>query len=631
MSRMVAIAGFTRRIHQLPVRTPVSGFGSLLLGMLSSPPATAGDEAETPDRRTRSEILQRPSRRRLFDPAPWVVAIAALVIRLATAAKGPTDWDSAQYASAVDHFDVTHGQPQPPGYWLYVEAGRLVKSITGLGAIHSLVVVAAIASAAGAGLSVVAGRDLGGPWTGIATGVIVASSPFAWFSGSIVSTYSFDAVACSLLIIMAWRARPGSWHGVGAIVALGLLAGFRQSIVQAFAILTILAIVGSTRRWGRLVVTVGAGAASVAVWMIPMALQQPGGIGAWIRATRIEATGAAQATSILDHAPGGHLNIGTFAGYTVMALAPLAAVALLAGVALAIRGAVFRLRSHEGAQGPAPDQSPEAGPTWTRPWYQTKAAILGAAILPPVAIVALVQFAKGGYLLAYLPAAVIALLLPLSALTRQARRRGSAPRPSRFWLVATSLAVAGLVALGTQRFLDGNGVLPQRWLKATTGGLWLQQARYQAPYADTRASITGADAIDTALAGLAPSVDPARDVVVFDTVDGGANIYRNAGYALPNVRIALIQPDGVLYNQVHGALYYAKGNSVATAPSGSVILVASPTLPGLAPLVAQGYALPVATPRPIGGYRVWQLLPGTTVLGVHLISRSGPRSLGTGI
>jgi hypothetical protein len=360
-----------------------------------------------------------------------------------------------------------------------------------------------------------------------------------------------------------------------------------------------------------------------------MGLQQPGGIGTWIRATRVEATGAAQATSILDHAPGGHLNLGTFAAYTVVALAPLAAVAVLAGVALAIRGLVRRRRSEQGS--PAAGRASATAPTWSRPWYQTKAAILTAAILPPVAIVALIQFAKGGYLLAYLPAAVIALLLPLSALNQRVRRRGSAPGSSPVWLVLTSLAVAGLVALGAQRFLEGNGVLPQSWLKATTGGLWLQQARYQAPYADTRAAITGADAIDTALGGIAPSANPARDVVVFDTVDGGANIYRNAGYALPDLRIALIQPNGVLYNQLHGALYYATGTSVATAPSGSVILVASPSLPGLASLVAQGYALPVATPRPIGGYRVWQLLPGTTILGVHLISRSGPRSLGTGI
>ncbi|HEX3840620.1 MAG TPA: hypothetical protein VHU85_07500 [Acidimicrobiales bacterium] len=594
--------------------------------------ATSGGEAEAPEHRTRSEIIQRPSRRRLFDPTPWLVAAATLVLRLVTAAKGPTDWDSAQYGAAVNRYDVTHGQPQPPGYWLYVEAGRLVKAIFGLGAIHSLVVVAAVASAAGAGLAVVAGRDLGGRWLGIAAGLIVASSPFVWFSGSIVATYSFDAVACSLLIILAWRARPGSWHGVWAVVALGLLAGFRQSIVQAFAILAILAIVGSTRRWGRLVITVVAGVASVAVWFLPMVLQQPGGIGTWIRATRSEASGAAQATSIFDHAAAGHLNIGTFAAYTAVALAPLAVVAVLAGVTLAIRGVVRHLRADEGdTHRDSPTGTSGEGPTWSRPWYQSQAAILTAAILPPVAIVSLVQFAKGGYLLAYLPAAVIALLLPVAALTRRVTPRGSLPRSSAFWLVPTSLLVAAVAALGAQRFLDGNGVLPQQWWTASSHGLWVRQARYQAPYADTRTAIRSADAIDAALSGLGPSVNPARDVVVFDTIDGGANIYRNAGYALPDDRIALIQPNGVLYNQLQGALYYAKGNTVATAPSGSIILVASPSLPGLAALTAQGYALPVATPRPIGGYRVWQLLPGTTVLGVHMVSRAGPRPLGGGI
>ena len=600
--------------------------------MLSSSLATSGDEVDSPDRRTRREIIQRPSRRRLFDPTPWVVAVATLVLRLATAANGPTDWDSAQYASAVNRFDVTHGQPQPPGYWLYVEVGRLVKAVAGLSTIHSLVVVSAIASAAGAGLAVAAGRDLGGRWMGIATGVIVASSPFVWFSGSIVATYSFDTVAGSLLIILAWRARPGSWHGVWAVVALGLLTGFRQSIVSAFAILAILAIAGSTRRWGRLVITVLAGAASVAVWLIPMALQQPGGLGTWIRATRSEATGAAQSTSILDHAPGGHLNIGTFAAYTLVALAPLAVLSLLAGVALAVRGVIRRLRTGGAdVDRDSPTRSSEEELAWSRPWYQSQAAILTAAILPPVAIVALVQFAKGGYLLAYLPAAVIALLLPVAALTRRVTPPGSPRRYSPFWLIPTSLAVAVLVALGTQRFLDGNGVLPQTWWTASSSGLWVRQARYQAPYADTRAAIRSADAIDTALVGLGPSVNPARDVVVFDTVDGGANIYRNAGYALPGLRIALIQPDSVLYNQLHGALYYAKGNTVATAPSGSIFLVASPSLPGLAALTAQGYALPVATPQPIGGYRVWQLLPGTTVLGVRMVSHAGPRPLGGGI
>src|ERR1700737_822541 len=203
----------------------------------------------------RAAIPTRAERRRKARPAPfrvgmpWIVALATLVLRLVTAAAGPTDWDSAQYAAAVGHFDVTHGQPQPPGYWLYVQSGRILHHLIGLSTVHSLVLVAALASAAGAGLTAVAGRDLGGWWVGLAAGGLVAASPFAWFSGSIVATYSFDLVACPLLVILAWRARPGSWHGIAAVAVVGVLAGFRQSIVQAFLVLALVAVAGSTRRW----------------------------------------------------------------------------------------------------------------------------------------------------------------------------------------------------------------------------------------------------------------------------------------------------------------------------------------------------------------------------------------------
>ena len=234
-------------------------------------------------------------------------------------------------------------------------------------------------------------------------------------------------------------------------------------------------------------------------------------------------------------------------------------------------------------------------------------AILAAAIVPPVLLVALVQFAKGGYLLAYLPAAVIALLLPLAALNRTSRRRVGAPR--RAWLVVTSLGVV-LVAghSGPSGSWTATGCSPSNWF-GLADGVWLVQPRYQAPYADTRPAIRAADAIDTALRSLGPSVRSGRDVVVFDTVDGGANIYRNAGWALPGDRIALIAPGPVLYNQLHGALYYASGDTVAVGPSGSVLLVASPALPGLASLIAQGQARPVSPRQPIGDYRVFRIRP----------------------
>jgi hypothetical protein len=361
----------------------------------------------------------------------------------------------------------------------------------------------------------------------------------------------------------------------------------------------------------------------VAVWFVPMALEQPGGATAWWRATRIESTGAARATSVLDHAAAGATNLGTFAAYTVVALAPLAVLTVLAAAVITVRHLAGARPTGRHTRRPLP-----------RPWYQRRVSILAAAILPPVALVSLVQFAKGGYLLAYFPAAVIALLLPVAAVVRRARS-GTAG----LWLAVASVGVAVVAGLGAQRFLDGAGVLPTSWTAGPNGkggiGLWLGQPRYQAPYPDTRPAIRQADALDAGLRTLAPHVRPGRDVVVLDTLDGGTDFYRNAGWALPDVRVSLLSPGQVVYNEEGGALYYPGGTraatSVAVGPSGSVILVASPALPGLARLAAAGALRPVSTARPIGDYRVWQVRPGVSLLGVPVVERAGPRPLGGGI
>ena len=222
-------------------------------------------------------------------------------------------------------------------------------------------------------------------------------------------------------------------------------------------------------------------------------------------------------------------------------------------------------------------------------------------------VVALVQFAKGGYLLAYLPAAVIALLLPLGALNRRTVRWRRGPH-RHGWRSPRSPSSSSSPS-GPNGSSRVTGCCPEHFV-SSSGALWLEQPRYQAPYADTRQTIRDADATDIALRDLGPSVDSDRDVVVFDTVDGGQNIYRNAGWALPGDRIALIQPGGLLYNQLQGALYYSSGASVEVGPLG-----VGP--PGRLPRAARagrpdrrGAALPVATPPTIGGYRVWRILPG---------------------
>ena len=584
--------------------------------------------------------------------APWVVGMATLAARLATAATGPTDWDSAQYAAAVSRFDVNHGRPQPPGYWLYVEAGRLVHG-TGLSTVDSLVLVAALASALAAGLVVVAGRDLGGRWVGLAAGLVVATSPFAWFSGSIISTYSFDLAVAPLLMILAWRARPGSWHGAAALASLGLAAGFRQSAGISFALLALVAVAGSVRRVRHAVVALAAGAFAVVVWFEPMVLAQSGGVWRWWQATRSESWGAMRATSVLDHASNGPLNLGTFAAYTTVALAPLAALTVLAGVGLGARAIVRAMRGSQVPTGFSSSPTSAVAPgtaagssnvsgipahrrrrwaDWTRPWFQSRVVILLAATIPPMAIVALGQFAKGGYLLAYLPGAVIALLLVPGALLHAAPLPGGARRSRGVmaWGVVASVAVGTIAVVGVDRFLVGSGVFPAR-AQQSQHGLWIAQSRYQAPYADTRAAIRSADAMDNALVHLGPLVDPRRDVVVIDSLDGGASFYRNAGWSLPTHRVVFIAPGAAVYDQLGGSLFYSARHAVTVAPGGSVYLIASPTLPGLRQLSGTGKVTLVRAAGRLADYLVWRITPGASILGVKVVVADRSLPLGTGL
>jgi len=616
----------------------------------------------------------RASRFRLqvFDLlAPWVVGAATLVARLATRATGPTDWDSAQYVAAVSRFDVNHGRPQPPGYWLYVVTGRLVHA-SGLGTVESLVLVSALASALAAGLVVVAGRDLGGRWVGLAAGAVVATSPFAWFSGSIVSTYSFDLAVAPLLIILAWRARPGSWHGPAALAALGLVTGFRQSVLVMFAPLALIAVAGSVRRVRHAVVAVVAGVVAVTAWFVPMVLAQPGGFALWSAASRTETRGALRTTSILDGAAGARLNLGTFAAYTTLALAPLAALALVSAAGLGARALVRRAHRDRHPPGgslpphtPAPSLPPPTGSPrpvpgvpahrrrrwadWIRPWYQSRTAILVGATLPTVAMVALVQFAKGGYLLAYLPGAVIALLLVPAVLLgsvpggrRAGSRSSGVPSPSGatgrqarstgavVWGVVATTVVVAVAVVGADRFLTADGVLPGR-VQQGQHGVWIAQARYQAPYADTREAIRSADAMNSDLARLDPSVDPTRDVVAIDSADGGTVFYRNAGWALPRQRVTLIVPGAAVYNEQGGSLFYTSTPTVPVGPGGYVYLIASPRMPGLRALAGTGKVALVRAAGHLGGYLVWRISPGASLLGVHVTVVHGPRPLGTGL
>jgi hypothetical protein len=368
-----------------------------------------------------------------------------------------------------------------------VEVGRAIHVMTGLSPVRSLVLLAALASAAAAAFTCVAGTALGGRWVGIAAAALVATAPVSWFAGATVSAYSFDALVGALLVVLARRARPSRAHGVLAVVTLGLGAGIHLSLVPAFALLTAIAVVASVRTVGQLLAVIAAGAASVAAWFVPLVVIQPGGLHAWLHFVRAQVSHTAHSSSVFV-APTARAitNVGTFGAWSLVTLAPvivmsLLGVLVLVGVRIATRqpGGNVSLRIWSTGD--------ETADRVERPSYQGTGAVLGAALVPPVAVVTLYRFGAGGAVLSYLVPATVLFLLPAARLLHH-RARGV----RRATAVVATLLVAGAVALNVERFVGAPGILPAT-VARDHPGLWISQARYQAPYADTAATISAAD------------------------------------------------------------------------------------------------------------------------------------------
>lgn len=419
--------------------------------------------------------------------ASVLIGIGTFVLRLSYAASRPTDIAGARYVAGAGRFDVTHSSPPAPGSWLYVAAGHAIGVVSGLSTVRSLVLLAAVASAGAAALTCVAGTALGGRWVGIASGALVATAPVSWFAGSTVSTFSFDAFLGALLMVLARRARPYRAHGVLAVVALGLGAGVRLSVVPAFALLVLIAVVASVRTVGQLLTMVVAGVASVAAWFVPMIVIQPGGLHAWLHAVHVQVSHTAHISSVFVAPTSGALtNIGTFGAWSLVTLGPVLVVAVLAvlvtaGARLATRRPGGNVALRIWSTGTETDD--RVG----RPWYQGTVAVLTAAVIPPVAVVTLDQFSGGGSVLAYLVPATVLLLLPVARLLHH-----RTPGLRRAAAIVATLLVAGAVTVNIQRFVAAPGILPASVARHYPK-LWISQTRYQAPYADTADTIRAAD------------------------------------------------------------------------------------------------------------------------------------------
>ena len=105
----------------------------------------------------------------------WAAALAALTLitRIPLRSTQLFAWDSANFALALQHYNVAWHQPQPPGYILYVAAARLIHVVVA-DANAAYVWLSVLASVGAVWCTVLVGGRLFGTATGVLGGLVLA-------------------------------------------------------------------------------------------------------------------------------------------------------------------------------------------------------------------------------------------------------------------------------------------------------------------------------------------------------------------------------------------------------------------------------------------------------------------------
>jgi MFS family permease len=160
---------------------------------------------------------------------PLILFTVTLLSRLPFTSQLLYNLDSAQFAMALDKYDVALDLPHPPGYFLYV---MLAKGLNGF--VHDANASYVIISLLFSGLTVVVIYYLGaalfdrevGRWAA----VLGLTSPLLWFYGEVALTYIVEAFFSASIALVCWRIRKGEHQLVWwSAILLGVSGGIRQN------------------------------------------------------------------------------------------------------------------------------------------------------------------------------------------------------------------------------------------------------------------------------------------------------------------------------------------------------------------------------------------------------------------
>jgi len=239
---------------------------------------------------------------------PIVILTTALLLYLPFRSISLDDFDSYSFALALEDFDLTLQQPQPPGFPVYIALARALYAIWPRG-VTALTSLSALSGAMATFLVYRLGKlvDPGRPLTAAFGALLFALVPVSWLT-SVKALSDMPGLAITLLSLWQWvawrtrritRSRPAP--PIAAALVTGLAFGVRPQNALPVGLLVLVIFVDdlvhrrSLRVWVVATVLVIAG---TLVWLIPTA-DATGGISAYIDLLHTHAAHVGRADSLL--------------------------------------------------------------------------------------------------------------------------------------------------------------------------------------------------------------------------------------------------------------------------------------------------------------------------------------------
>ncbi len=207
-----------------------------------------------------------------------LLLLVVLATRIPFLMHGLDEWDSANFALSILHFDVRAHQPHPPGQFFYVRLMQFVNGFTG-----NPLLTLSLSSALFSTLALVPFyfvlRQMFRPAVAMGACVLTAFTFGYWItslrmiSDPVATLFVYGTVGCLLVGLTR-----GPWFLLGMVLC-GVTLGVKQTAVYFLApfVVAVALVVFSREGFGRVFVGSLAFAATVAAWLLPTV----GNAGGW--------------------------------------------------------------------------------------------------------------------------------------------------------------------------------------------------------------------------------------------------------------------------------------------------------------------------------------------------------------